>query len=52
MGDLTWSSLLTEQCPYLKKLITKDDGEIDAQKLHHTMEKLNLDPCTMDDQKE
>lgn len=52
MGDLTWSSLLTEQCPYLKKLITKDDGEIDAQKLHQTMEKLNLDPCTMDDQKE
>jgi len=45
MGDLTWSTLLTEQCPYLKKLITKEDGEIDTLKLHETMEKLNLDPC-------
>lgn len=45
MGDLTWSTLLTEQCPYLKKLITKEDGAIDVVQLQQTMEKLNLDPC-------
>lgn len=52
MGDLSWSALLEEQCPYLKKLITNEDGQIDGALLQQIMEKLNLDPCTTDKREE
>ena len=46
--ELTWSQLLDQQCPYLRRLIASDHDheQIDPERLEHVMRGLNLNPCT------
>ncbi len=46
-GDLTWSALLAQECPYLYKLISPDGKTIDEEKLRRVMNKLDLAPCKL-----
>jgi len=43
--EVDWTTLMSEQCPLLYKLITKDTGDIDPTLLNNLIEELDLQPC-------
>lgn len=48
--NLSWSALLEQQCPYLRRLISRQrGGPVDPERLATLMKALNLKPCTAKD---